>query len=76
MTVREVVIMEQVLLGMSEDMAVWLKERKPTSLEELSKMADDYELAQKSEGARPGWPKASGLTKNPPIRFQIPSQQV
>jgi hypothetical protein len=26
MTVREVVIMEQVLLGKSDDMAVWLKD--------------------------------------------------
>ena len=55
--------MEQVLLGVSEDMAVWLKERKPTSLEELGKLADDYALARKSEGARPGRSNAPGLIK-------------
>jgi len=39
MTVREAIIAEQVLMGVPEEMAVWLKERKPKSLEELGKLA-------------------------------------
>ena len=75
----EVVIMEQVLLGVSENMAVWLKERKPSSLEELGKLADDYSLARKSEGDRPGRSNAPGLIKeqakkNPTNEpFRVPS---
>lgn len=30
-------------MGVSNEMAVWLKERKPTSLEELGKLADDWQ---------------------------------
>jgi len=46
LTVREVVIMEQILLGVPEEMAVWLKERKPESLEQLGKLPDDYVLVR------------------------------
>ena len=46
MTVREAIIAEQVLMGVPEEMAVWLKERKPKSLEELGKLADDFALAR------------------------------
>ena len=53
--VRDVVIMEQMFLGVPEEMAVWLKERKLESLEKLGKLADDYILARKNEsgGSKP-----------------------
>lgn len=40
--VREIIIMEQVLSQVSPKMAVWLKERKPESMEQLSLLADEY----------------------------------
>ena len=65
MSLREVIIMEQVLMGVPEDMAVWLKERKPKSLDELGTLADDYVLARRSEGVRPLRPTAPGLRQGP-----------
>ena len=50
--VRDVVVMEQILLGVQEEMAVWLKERKLESLEELGKLTDDYALARKNRSRR------------------------
>ena len=74
LTVREVVIMEQILLGVPEEMVVWLKERKPESLEQLGKLADDYVLARKSEGVRSPRPTAPGFYKveagNPPSQVR------
>ena len=61
MSVREVVIMEQILLGVPAEMAVWLKEKKPESLDLLGRLADDYALARKSEGAKPARLPAPGL---------------
>lgn len=52
--------MEQILLGVPAEMAVWLK-KKPESLEMLGKVADDYALARKSEGAKPLRLLAPGL---------------
>ena len=49
---REMVIMEQVLLSVPEDLAVWLRERRPESLDELGKLADDYVLARTGESVR------------------------
>ena len=49
---REMVIMEQVLLSVPEDLAVWLRERHPGSLDELGKLADDYVLARTGESVR------------------------
>ena len=43
-----VVIMEQILLGVPAEMAVWLKEKKPGShciLDLLGRLGDDYALA-------------------------------
>lgn len=65
MSVREVVIAEQILQKVSEEMSIWLKERKIESLEELGKLADDYVLARKSESMRPGKPILSGHKQDP-----------
>ena len=69
MTVREAIIVEQVFMGVPEEMAVWLKEQKPKSLEELGKLADNYALARKSEGVRPLGPTAPGLKRCPGKRY-------
>ena len=61
MSVREVVIMEHILLGVPAEMAVWLKEKKPESLELLGRLADDYALVKRSEGAHPVRLPAPGL---------------
>lgn len=34
--------MEQILLGVPHEMRVWVKEQKPSLLEELGKLADDF----------------------------------
>ena len=47
---RELIIMEQVLSGTPDDLAVWLRERKPKSLEELGKLAENYAQARNAEG--------------------------
>jgi len=40
--VREVITMEQILMGVPEEMGVWLKGRKPTPLDELGMLADVF----------------------------------
>ena len=45
--------MEQVLKGVPDDLAVWLRERKPTSLDELATLVEDYTLARKREATQP-----------------------
>ena len=52
MDLQELIIMEQVLLETPEDLAVWLRERNPRSLEELGKLAENYTQARKGEVAR------------------------
>ena len=59
MSVREVVTAEQILQKVSEEMSIWLKERKIDSLEKLGKSADDYVLARKSEVTCLGKPSPS-----------------
>jgi len=49
MELRELIIMEQVLLETPEDLAVWLRERSPKSLEELGKLAENYAQARKGD---------------------------
>ena len=45
MELRDMIILEQFLQGVSTDLSVWLKERKPKSAKEVAQMADDYVLA-------------------------------
>ena len=51
MLIRELVIMEQFMQGLwlPKGLWVWLKERKPQTLEEASKLADNYVLVRKNE---------------------------
>ena len=49
MPTRDMIIAEQILLGVSDDLTIWLRERRPSSLEEVGRLADDYTLARKGE---------------------------
>ncbi len=53
MSVCDLVIAEQVLCAVPDSLAVWLRERKPESLEDLATLAKDYNLARKSEEKKP-----------------------
>ena len=46
MVVEELMVLDQFLYGVSEDLRVWLKERRPGSLQQAMKLADDYALAR------------------------------
>ena len=46
MLVEELMVLDQFLVGVPEDLRVWLKERKPGSLEQAIKLADDCALAR------------------------------
>ncbi len=55
MSLRDMVVMEQVLQNVPAELAVWLKERKPSSLEKLSQLSDDYTQARRAEVSPCGW---------------------
>ena len=60
------------------EMAVWLKEKKPESLELLGRLADDYALARRSEGAKPARLPAPGLKQEayrPPNPMMLPGMR-
>lgn len=52
MDLRELLITEQVLSQVSPEMGIWLKERKPESLEQLSRLADEYTQVRGGENGR------------------------
>ena len=51
MAEKEMMVLGQFLYGVPEDLQVWLKERRPGSLQQAMKLADDYALAH--GGGRP-----------------------
>ena len=56
--VAEKMLTEQLLNAMPEDLRVWLSEKKPTTVAEAGRLADDYVLARKRN--RVGASKQSG----------------
>ena len=50
MDLQELILLKQFLKMLPRDLAVWLKEQKPTCATKAAEMADDYEVARKSEG--------------------------
>lgn len=44
------ILLEQVYNSVPQDLAVWLRERKPQSVQQLADLADDYSLARHSTG--------------------------
>ena len=45
---KELIMLEQFLAWVPEDLRIWLRERKPTSLHQAATLADDHALAHKS----------------------------
>jgi len=45
-SLEELVTIEQFISGVTEDLQIWLHERKPTSLRQAATLADDYALAR------------------------------
>ena len=50
MDLQELILLEQFLKTLPRDLAVWLKEQKPACATKAAEMADDYEVARRSEG--------------------------
>jgi predicted aspartyl protease len=46
MSLPELMVLDQFLCGAPEELRVWLKERKPESLQKAVQLADDYALAR------------------------------
>ena len=53
---KELIMLEQFLTGVPEDLRIWLRERKPTSLRQAATLADDHALARKSSQRNSGRP--------------------
>ena len=47
---EESVLIEQFMGRVPENLAIWLREKKPTSLQATAEMDDDYVAARKAEG--------------------------
>jgi len=60
---EELVTIEQFLVGVPEDLRIWLRERKPTSLQQAATLADDYALARRSsQRSNSGRPTPSSVS--------------
>ena len=46
---EELILTKQFLLGLPDDLRIWLRERKPESLHQVATLADDYVLVHKSD---------------------------
>lgn len=70
MPLEDVMVMEQFLQGVPEDLRVWLKEKKPESLQGAAELADDYVLVRRGEGRshNPAAAKGSPWPAPPPSR--------
>ena len=54
MDLQELISLKQFLTALPRGVAVWLREQKPTCATKAAEMADDYEVARKSEGGVSG----------------------
>ena len=83
MPIEELMVLDQFLAGVPEDLRVWLKERKPESLQRAMELADDYTLARgtgrsairKSQVADPPAASSPGGrtdTSKPPFQPRAP----
>ena len=62
MSLEELMILDQFIHGVLEELGIWLRERKPKSLQEAMKMAHDYTLARRGNkaGSRKPFSNADG----------------
>jgi len=54
---KELVMIEQFLVSVPEDLRIWLREKKPTSIRQAAGLTDDYALARR--GNQKANPKTS-----------------
>ena len=50
MSAEDVMIAEQFYQSVPEALAVWVRDRKPSSLKQMAELADDYMLSRKGVG--------------------------
>ena len=74
LTWEQMVLIEQVYNSVPQGLAVWLRERKPRSAQQLAELADDYSLGRhsggeaaslKDAGSSPGSIRAKEVTMGP-----------
>ena len=53
MSCEELMILDQFIHAVPEELGIWLREKKPKSLQEAMQMADDYTLARRGQGRVP-----------------------
>lgn len=51
-------LLEQFLQCVPEDLAIWIKEKKPESLKQAAQFADDYMTARNQKVTAPGTPQS------------------
>ena len=64
---KELIMLEQFLTEVPEDLQIWLRERKPTSLRQAATLADDHALARKSCQRNSGGPVPFPICLRPAI---------
>ena len=75
MELRDLIILEQFLHGVSIDLSVWLKERKPKSAKEAAQVADDYVLSRGTKPPHEKLRRSQRLQDEPAVKVTQEKQQ-
>ena len=75
MELRDLIILEQFLHGVSIDLSVWLKERKPKSAKEAAQVADDYVLFRGTKPPHEKLRRSQRLQDEPAVKVTQEKQQ-
>ena len=75
MELRDLIILEKFLQGLSTDLLVWLKERKPKSAKEAAQMAEDYVLARGTKPPNEKLSRPQRLQGEPAVKVAQEKQQ-
>ena len=67
MTVEELMVLDQFLTGVLEELRVWLRERKPESLNQAAELAYDYSLARSRSAPLKPVPSCFIVTRVRPV---------
>ena len=63
-------MLEQFIIGLPDDLRIWLRERKPTSLCQAATLADDYALARMKSGNKITYTNATCLQESTAVSDQ------
>ena len=69
--IEELMLLEQFLQCVPEDLAVWIKEKKPESLKQAAQLADDYMTARNQKVVT----QRNGSTRQSVIYSKIPRKK-